>query len=104
MLTGFTGKAALTSKRAGSYGITEKVISQVKTKSHKKKVSVMKYRKTIIFTELHNEQTITAEVSFHNLNINYCLFRENQMMIPRINAPATSIPMRMHIFFRDLCW
>lgn len=30
----------------------------------------MKYRKTIIFTELHNEQTITVEVLFHNLNIN----------------------------------
>lgn len=32
MLTGFTGKTALTSKRAGSYDMTEKVTSQVKTK------------------------------------------------------------------------
>lgn len=37
----------------------------------------MKYRKTIIFTELHNEQTITVEVSFHNLNINYNAFSRN---------------------------
>lgn len=38
-LTGFTGKTALTSKRAGSYmdSRTENITSRVKTKSYKNK-------------------------------------------------------------------
>lgn len=51
--------------------LLRKLFLKLKQSLIKKKVSVMKYRKTIIFTELHNEQTITTEVSFHNLSINY---------------------------------
>lgn len=73
-LTGFTGKTALTSKRAGSYmdSRTENITSRVKTKSYKNKCDEV--QKNHYFTQLHNQQTMTTEISFHNLNINFNTF------------------------------